>query len=281
MPRIRSVKPEFFHDRKVARSCSRDARMLYVGLWCQADEHGRANGDVAVIKGQVFPYDQDLKIEGLLLELATAGRVLPYVHEGDPFLFLPYLAKHQRLEPGKVASKFPDPPTKFPDPTQVFSDLHNGTSNVQVSVQSEKIAVESEKISEPSALLYVAGSMEHGGKSTTATPPRDDIEEICTHLVAAMLANNCRPPAITKSWRNEARLLLDKDQRPLAEILTVINWAHADRFWKKNIHSVPKLREQYDKLRLAWQESLPTVRNAGVNAYGQLIRTDLDKWAGG
>ena len=41
MARIRSVKPEFWTDRKLARCTSRDARLLYIALWNISDEHGR------------------------------------------------------------------------------------------------------------------------------------------------------------------------------------------------------------------------------------------------
>lgn len=122
MPRMRSLKPEYWLDRKLARLLSRDERMLYVGLWNQADEWGRANGDPRVVKGQVFPFDDELTdavIGTMLKSLEAAGVVQQYEHEGDPFLFLPNLAKHQRLEPHKVPSRFPEPPPNDPDQQEI------------------------------------------------------------------------------------------------------------------------------------------------------------------
>jgi hypothetical protein len=110
MPRIRSVKPETWSDRKLARSLSRDARLLYIALWNFADEHGRVQGDPRYVKGQCFPYDDDLDdaaIGTLLDQLAAAGRIIPYVADGDPYIWLPKLAKHQRLEAAKVPSRLP------------------------------------------------------------------------------------------------------------------------------------------------------------------------------
>ncbi|MFJ4653794.1 hypothetical protein ACIP5Y_21215 [Nocardia sp. NPDC088792] len=140
MARIRSVKPEFWLDRKLARRLTRDERMLYMGLWNQADEHGRALADPVVVKGAVFPYDDDLTtevIDRMLWRLDETGVVQRYEVEGDPYLFLPKLKDHQRLEPGKSRSKHPEPPERgasHPDP-DVVSD------------QSEKIIAESETIS--------------------------------------------------------------------------------------------------------------------------------------
>jgi hypothetical protein len=141
MARIRSLKPDFWLDRKLARSCSRDARMLYMGLWNQADEWGRANGDEAVIKGQIFPYDEDVKIPELLAELTAIGRVQQYDFDGDPYLFLPKLANHQRLEPAKAQSKLPEPP----DPALVPDPPSSQAHSEKIAAESEPIAAESEK----------------------------------------------------------------------------------------------------------------------------------------
>lgn len=157
MPRIRSVKPEYWLDRKLAKGASRDARLLYIGLWNYADEHARLHGDPAVIKGQVFPYDDDIDlavIDLLLGELAALGRVQRYEFEGDPYLFLPKLAKHQRLEAAKVESRLPPPPQtagKAPLPPNVPS------SQAVSESRADESAPRSES-SEPIVVQQVAGS---------------------------------------------------------------------------------------------------------------------------
>lgn len=118
MPRIRSVKPEFWTDEELA-DLRRDARLLYIGLWNFADEHGRLRGDPRYIKGQIFPYDDDLTpdaIDALLDELGAAGKVVRYRVAGRSYLYLPRLADHQRLEAEKVPSRLPGPEAAEPDP---------------------------------------------------------------------------------------------------------------------------------------------------------------------
>lgn len=44
---------------------------------------------------------------------------------------------------------------------------------------------------------------------------------------------------------------MDKDGRSLEQVLTAIRWCQNDDFWRGNILSMPALRKQYDKLRLA------------------------------
>lgn len=152
MARMRSVKPEFWTDRKLAR-LSRDARLLYIALWNQADEWGRVQGDTRYVKGHCLPYDDDLSlgaIDHLIGELEAAGRVLAYSHDGDPYLLLPFLAKHQRLEPHKVPSRLPEPPLTSTSESRATSSERRADEHAPDATSSETIVA-----------LHVAGGMEH------------------------------------------------------------------------------------------------------------------------
>ena len=169
MARIRSVKPEYWDDRKLAKRTSRDARLLYIALWNLADEHGRLNGDPQWIKGQVFSYDDDLDagaVAKLLDELArpAVGAVMPYEVDGDPYLFLPKLAKHQRLEPDKVKSRLPEPPEATlappePDPTPPPAKTGRSEPGANMSArradESESRADESERPAQTSLRFFM------------------------------------------------------------------------------------------------------------------------------
>lgn len=268
MARIRSVKPEFWTDRKLAR-LSRDARLLYIALWNQADEHGRVHGDSRYLKGHCLPYDDDLSlvaIERLIDDLAEHGRVVRYDHDGDPFLYLPQLAKHQRLEPAKVASRLPEPPLvdaqPQPDPDPAGRDASfpqpGSTSSGSRAHESARRSDEGARVadtSETTVALHVAGSMEQVAGTTSETePPRSDVEQLCQRLVDRMAANGCKPPIVTTKWRTDARLLLDRDHRPLDEALALIDWCQADTFWRANIGCPGTFRKQYDRLRLRADE---------------------------
>ncbi len=88
----------------------------------------------------------------------------------------------------------------------------------------------------------------------SAMPPRrDDIERICEHLASRIEANDVKRPAIGKTWRDAARLMLDNDGRTEEEIHGAIEWCQADEFWRANVLSMPKLRDKYDQLRLQAQ----------------------------
>jgi len=77
---------------------------------------------------------------------------------------------------------------------------------------------------------------------------RRDVERLCERLAERVEANGAKRPAITKAWRDAARLLVDKDGRTEEQIAWLIDWATADQFWRSNILSMPKLREKFDQM---------------------------------
>lgn len=237
MARIRSVKPEFWDDRKIAKRASRDARLLYIALWNLADEWGRLNGDPQWIKGQVFSYDDDLDADAIAklleeLENPALGTVVAYEADGDPYLFLPKLGKHQRLEPEKVnngrsrlpappawatSPRDPEPPPAAPTPPASQSEPRADSSERRAD-SSGPDPDESESHASSSALLYVmgAGSREHvaGGRGSRAparaAPPAATIlgNQLLDEHLAALRA---RPPrAVIASLGQRIDGLLDE-----------------------------------------------------------------------
>ena len=80
MPRIRTIKPEFPHDETLG-GVSRDARFLFVLLWTCADDYGRFRASAAYLRGQLFPFDDDVTnddVERWLKELEEVGRIKSY-----------------------------------------------------------------------------------------------------------------------------------------------------------------------------------------------------------
>jgi hypothetical protein len=91
-------------------------------------------------------------------------------------------------------------------------------------------------------------------KQPVDEPQRDDVDAICNRLRDWLIQNEVKTPTITKEWRRQARLMLDRDKRELSKALNLIDWCQQDKFWKANIHSVPTFRDQYDKLALRARE---------------------------
>lgn len=74
MARIRSIKPEFWADEKIA-TLSFPARLLAIALLNYADDEGFFNANEKLVKAFAFPLDDTMKIPVLLRELSGIGYV--------------------------------------------------------------------------------------------------------------------------------------------------------------------------------------------------------------
>ena len=98
----------------------------------------------------------------------------------------------------------------------------------------------------------VGSSNSEGGIQVTV---REDVLELCSLLADRIQANGSKRPTITKAWHDSCRLMLDRDGRSPAQVRKAIEWSQADEFWRGVVLSMPKLRQQYEKLRLAAQRN--------------------------
>ena len=101
---------------------------------------------------------------------------------------------------------------------------------------------------EPAAPDHTEGTM-----VPVAEPERADVERVCQAMVASVHRRTGRTPTITRRWRTQARLMLDRDGVTEADALAAIAWSENDDFWRANILGIPKLREKYPTLSLQAQ----------------------------
>lgn len=113
MARIRSIKPEFWGDEKLA-PCTPLVRLVFLGLISLADDAGRLVDNVKTLDGMLFPETDDSCREPLE-ELAYAGRIVRYMSPGGQRIIqIANWAKHQKVDhPNKHV--LPGPPRE-PEP---------------------------------------------------------------------------------------------------------------------------------------------------------------------
>lgn len=87
--------------------------------------------------------------------------------------------------------------------------------------------------------------------------PRPEVVALCEQLADRVEGNGSKRPRITQGWLDSCRLLLDRDARTPEQVAKAIDWCQADEFWRVNVLSMPTLRKQYDRLRLAAQRAQP------------------------
>jgi hypothetical protein len=118
MPRIRTIKPEFFRSPSTAQ-CSYKARILYQAMWCWADDWGIGETNVYGLLGFAFPDSDRITAEELprlLKEIQSAYEVAFYECRGRYFYAIPSWDSHQKTE-RRAAKRNPtsDDPDSRPD----------------------------------------------------------------------------------------------------------------------------------------------------------------------
>jgi len=112
MARIRTIKPEFWSDDKVA-SLTLRSRLVFIGLWNFADDEGRGRCIAKELNGFLFPLDDvpDADIEQCLLELASTGMICIYTVTGRRLFQITHWLKHQAVNrPTPSRHPAPDAP---------------------------------------------------------------------------------------------------------------------------------------------------------------------------
>ncbi len=119
------------------------------------------------------------------------------------------------------------------------------------------------------------------------------VNELCELLADEIAGNdpNGIRPNVTDTWRNQCRLMIEKDEREPEKIRKAILWCQKDPFWPANIKSMPTLREKYatlsaraheEKLRkLGRTPSRRTAEPAAVAVAGMNDLYDDDHIPGG
>jgi len=80
--------------------------------------------------------------------------------------------------------------------------------------------------------------------------------ELAERLRDRILKNkpDAKVPTSLNQWADTIRLMIERDNRSLIRIAEVIDWCQQDEFWRGNILSAGKLREQFDQLEIKMAE---------------------------
>ncbi|MFF5473386.1 hypothetical protein [Streptomyces achromogenes] len=254
MARIRSIKPEFFTSLTIAEQ-PLSARLTFIGLWTYVDDNGVGLADPRLIRAAIWPLEETPDIlqrtREDLQSLHTAHLITLYEASGKRLVAISNWSEHQKVS-------HPRKP-RFPRPEEVIPHQHTppdldsrnppeGSGNPPEGLQRTPETLRPEQGS---------GSREQGERNTDDAepsasaddPPRHDVERVCRHLAAVMEKGGSKRPRITDRWRNDVRLLIDKDGVTVDQAIAAIDWAHANDFWQAHILSPAKLRQKYDTLR--------------------------------
>ena len=85
MARIRTIKPEFWEDEDIGK-LPIPRRLFFIGCWNFADDYGVIKANAALLKSQIFPYDENLRVSEIkkwIGALVDARMLIPIILDGD------------------------------------------------------------------------------------------------------------------------------------------------------------------------------------------------------
>lgn len=122
MARIRSIHPGLFTD-EAFMTASAHARLLIIGIWCEAWDDGVFEWKPLTLKARLFPADM-VSVADLLSELAALEFVQQFEADGKKFGIIRNFQKYQRPKKPNSSGKLP------PNLSEYAGSSHRGSEPV-------------------------------------------------------------------------------------------------------------------------------------------------------
>ena len=110
MARIRTIKPEFWEDEKLAK-LPIHARLLFIGTWNFADDNGALLANPVLMKSHIFPYE-DIGISTIsewIDMLVENGMLIRTTYNGKDYLVIRKFLIHQKINRKSIRINIPLP----------------------------------------------------------------------------------------------------------------------------------------------------------------------------
>lgn len=165
MPRIRTIKPEFWADEKLAPLDPID-RLVFLGLISMADDFGRLHDNVKVIDAFIFPECSRTSRESVA-NLSRMGRIRRgKSSSGKRIIEIANWEKHQRVDKPQKATALPEIAVYLDE------DLNEIPQNPKENDVRESFANQSRTVPEPLATLsgirdQGSGTLDQGSGSAS------------------------------------------------------------------------------------------------------------------
>lgn len=118
MPRIRSLRPEFWTRRRLAAAAPA-VRLVMVGLIQLADDEGRLEADPVILRSQLFAAGgiEQADFDRALAFLAEAGEIVLYEEDTAPYAAIPGWRDKNSWQYQQISKRQPSrlPPPPEPD----------------------------------------------------------------------------------------------------------------------------------------------------------------------
>jgi hypothetical protein len=168
MARRRMIDPNFWQSEDVSKLTIRQ-RLLFIGIFSNADDEGKLRGNPAFVRSAVFPYeDFTLRdIEDDLNKVESIGSIHQYEVEGSKYIRLINWKKFQRVDKPQ-GSVIPDP---------VENDSKNDSENYSRLKERKGKEVKGEEKGKEDKIESATEPVPH---STYNDPIKDKLHDLIT-----------------------------------------------------------------------------------------------------
>ena len=100
MARKRMISPEIWDSENFSK-LSILAKLVFIGMFSNADDEGRGKAKAAFLKSKLFPYDESMRVadvESALDEVAENMSVTMYSHDGNEYYSFDNWKKWQKVD---------------------------------------------------------------------------------------------------------------------------------------------------------------------------------------
>ena len=193
------------------------AKLLFIGSITLADDDGRLRGNPAYLRGQVFPYEENITVSEVLQlrnEVEKSGLIGLYSVDDCEYI------QHPKWTDYQIIRKDLYKESTLPRRNESVTKPLRKRDTSQVKLSKDKISKYTEEDLELSKLL---------------------LEKIQANTPTFKEPN-------LDNWADHIRLMRETDNRTPKQIRFLIEWCQQDNFWQANILSTSKLREKFDTL---------------------------------
>lgn len=222
--RARNIKPGFFTN-EVLGTLDPIVCLTFAGLWCLADRDGILEDRPLRIKGELFPYRENLDINGYLTVLERCRFITRYTHEGESYIQVANFTKHQSPHNTERAKGYPKPTERKSCNGNHLDDL-NGYTTVKTPLSNGEVTAQER----PDSLIHGFTDSLITDSSTHGTSPlkfqKPSLEEVSQYT--KQRGGLVDPQAFIDHYESNGWLVGKAKMK---------DWKAAIRTWERNARS--------------------------------------------
>jgi|SRR5215471_10941261 len=224
MPRIRTIKPEFWSDEKLA-PLPPVTRLVYVGLWSLADDAGRLVDNVKAIDGYLFPETDDSSGESLET-LVRLSRITRYMApNGQKLIQIVNFPRHQKIQhPSAYTLPAPDSTGSVNSHEPLTNGSGDSHKSLTPDLGSRNLDLGSRTTTH--TLENAFASAEHNTSNTSESNLGNRLGPNELHTLASFLASLGKGQSAS-AWVAHINTLLDDGHAPQHVATALRDWPSA------------------------------------------------------